>query len=140
MRKTITLAGCVVLVVSLSYNLAWVLSADKIREMNCKAHLAIVRADAQRSKGSGEWLVAAHQYAHLLHYGDDAPAGCYSDLWKRGGWALPLAALALEAGNYTPSLYERERERQLLQADYREALRHAGLPDPDQHLASQNQQ
>jgi hypothetical protein len=39
---------------------------------------------------AGEWLMAAHGYAHLVAYGSTTDTGCGSPDVSGGGWQLPL--------------------------------------------------
>lgn len=60
------------------YGLAWFLMAPKVVRVLCRSGLQIVRLDAEDAERRGEWLSAAHHYAHLIEYDGNLAVGCES--------------------------------------------------------------
>lgn len=134
MRRISIAIGASLLAVSLAYNLVWITFANDIAEMDCLAHLTIVRSDAYRAEAKGDWLAASQNYAHLLRYGADSPFGCHSPFWDGTTLLLPLAAYgAVSSERATPA---QALERDL--ADVRERYVHSfrRALDPNGEVAS----
>jgi hypothetical protein len=73
-----------------AYGLAWGLLADDIVEASCRSKMWIVERNAMAAQNEGEWLLAAHGYAHLALYGDDSVESCRSEEIVSGSWKLPI--------------------------------------------------
>lgn len=86
-----TSASAKVLVVALAvYGAAWLIQAEEILQKQCEARMSLVARDSMAAEKAGEWLVAAHGYAHLVAYGQTTESGCRSPEMSGGAWQLPL--------------------------------------------------
>ena len=135
-RSRAFIGGLVLLLLlSLGYNAVWISASPAILEMQCKAHLAEVNADAIANKQREDWATAAHLYAYLIRY----PQNRCTATAEEANWKLPLGALALkwryhESGDQAAQTNELELKG--LQRAYSEALEHAGLSIQPPAIAS----
>jgi hypothetical protein len=80
-----------ILVVALAlYGVAWFVQAEEILIEQCEARMGLVLRESWAAEQAGDWLAAAHGFAHLIAHGPATDFGCRSPEMTGGAWQLPL--------------------------------------------------
>jgi hypothetical protein len=123
MRRLVLIPLRVATAILAFIGLVWVVAAGPTVEMLCSNRLTPVRYHAMVAETRGNWLDAAHNFAHLLEYDDDSEDGSRSSELNQNAWAIPFGALLLTAPERSQEAKDAARAR--LQSVYERSLRNA---------------
>jgi hypothetical protein len=128
MRRLVLIPLRVATAILAFIGLVWIVAARPTVEMLCSNRLTLVRYHAMVAEKRGNWLDAAHDYAHLLEYDDDSEDGCRSSELNQNAWLIPFGALLLTAPERSQEAKDRPGLASSPHTSVRSAMRKAPTP------------